>query len=145
MFELADSGSSGGLSLRLSISLSFSLSSSSRRLHPLCPSLSSVTFPPVMRRRAMLRWHRCARPRSQRRGPHALLGPPRPLSLPPLRPFSSTFPCLASVSPFLFLSLSFSLFPCTTGSTPVFPGERADRSRVGGEDPVPLYLPEALS
>lgn len=74
MFELADSGSSGGLSLRLSIYLVLSLSLSSSS-HPLrCVSLSSVTFPPVMRRRAMLRWHRCARPRSQRQGPHALLG-----------------------------------------------------------------------
>lgn len=39
MFELADSGSSGGLSLRLSISLSLSLSFSSRPLLPVCLSL----------------------------------------------------------------------------------------------------------
>lgn len=97
-----------GVSPSVYLSLSLSLSFSSRPLLPVCLSLSSVTFPPVMRRRAMLRWHRCARPRSQRQGPHTLSSVSSVSSLPPLRPFSSTFPCLVSVS--LFLSLFLSLY-----------------------------------
>lgn len=64
---------------------------------------------------------------SDRASPRALLGLvfPSPGYIP-LPPFCA--------SPFI---------PRTTG-VPVFPGERASRSCVGGEDRVPLY-PEALS
>lgn len=70
MFELADSGSSGGLPLppsplsrSLSLPLVLSSYDSSLSLSLSVPLSPSVTFPPVMRRRTMLRWHRCARPR----------------------------------------------------------------------------------
>lgn len=127
-----------GVSPSVYLSLSLSLSFSSRPLLPVCLSLSSVTFPPVMRRRAMLRWHRCARPRSQRQGPHTLSSVSSVSSvssLPPLRPFSSTFPCLVSVS--LFLSLFLSLYSmhhrpdsCLSRRTsrPIARGRRGSRS-----------------
>lgn len=144
MFELADSGSSGGLSLRLSISLSFSFVlfpssppgvslSPPLPFHLLCDAVPCCVGTGVRDRVASDR----ARTRSPRspRSPRSLVSHLSDLSLPPFR-VSYLF---RSFSPSFFLFI-----PCTTGPIPVFPGERADRSRVGGEDRVPLY-PRALS
>lgn len=50
-------------------------------------------------------------------------------SLPPLRPFSSTFPCLVPVPLFPSLSLSFSLFHALPAQLLSFPAnEQADRA-----------------
>lgn len=110
MFELADSGSSGGVSPSVYLSISLSLTLFLFRPPPVlssrCVSLSSVTFPPVMRRRAMLRWHRCARPRSQRQGP--VRSPRSPRSL--VSPTSPTFLFHLSVSRVSFLSFRLSPF-----------------------------------
>jgi len=131
MFELADSGSSGGLSLYLSISLSLFLSRPLLVLSSRCVSLLrylSTCYVDVVP---------CCvgtgvRDRVASDRARTLSSISSVSSLPPLRPFSSTFPCLVSV--FLSLSLfsvSFFLFiPCTTGSRFLsFPtNEQADRA-----------------
>lgn len=137
MFELADSGSSGGLSLRLSISLSFSfvLFSSSPPgvslspplpFHLLCDAVPCCVGTGVRDRVA------------SDRAPHTLSSVSSVSSvssLPPLRPFSSTFPRLVSVS--LFLSLFLSLYSmhhrpdsCLSRRTsrPIARGRRGSRS-----------------
>lgn len=137
MFELADSGSSGGLSLRLSISLSFSfvLFSSSPPgvslspplpFHLLCDAVPCCVGTGVRDRVASDR----ARTRSPRspRSPRSLVSHLSDLSLPPFR-VSYLF---RSFSPSFFLFI-----PCTTGpdsclsrrtSRPIARGRRGSRS-----------------
>lgn len=147
MFELADSGSSGGsLPPSICLSLFLLLSFSSRPLLPECLSFSLSSVIPF---HLLCDAVPCCvgtgvRDRVASDKARTLSSISSVSSLPLLRPFSSTFPYLAPVSLFSSFSLSFSLFHAPPGSIPVFPGERADRSRVGGESRVPLY-PGALS
>lgn len=130
MFELADSGSSGGLSLRLSISLSFSfvLFSSSPPgvslspplpFHLLCDAVPCCVGTGVRDRVASDR----ARTRSPRspRSPRSLVSHLSDLSLPPFR-VSYLFRSLS-------LPLSFSLFHAPPARFLSFPAnEQADRA-----------------
>lgn len=139
MFELADSGSSGGLSLRLSIylSLSLSLSSSSRPLLPVCTCLS----PPLPFHLLCDAVPCCVgtgvrdRVASDRaRTLSSVSSVSSVSSLPPLPPFSSTFPCLVSVSLFLSLySMHHRLDSCFSRRT----SRPIARGRQGSRSPLP--------
>jgi len=137
MFELADSGSSGGLSLYLSISLSLSL--------PLSSSPPGVCLSPPLPFHLLCDVVPCCvgtgvRDRVASDRARTLSSISSVSSLPPLRPFSSTFPCLVSVFLSLYLSslsLSFSLFhappaldSCLSRRTsrPIARGRRGSRS-----------------
>lgn len=126
MFELADSGSSGGLSLRLSVYLSLSFSSSSHPLLPVCLS------PPLPFHLLCDAVPCCVgtgvRDRVASDRARTLSSISSVSSLPPLRPFSSTFPYLLSVylSFYVSLSLSSSLFRAQLLSFPA--NEQADRA-----------------
>ena len=135
MFELADSGSSGGLSLRLSLSLSLSPSFSSRPLLPKSLSLSlSLSLSSVIPFHLLCDAVPCCvgtgvRDRVASDKARTLSSISSVSSLPPLQPFSSTFLYLVSVLLLLSSSLSFSLSHALPARFLSFPAnEQTDRA-----------------